>query len=103
MNLLKVKMLSMIEKRMAFYANLLDGDKLKLNDEEAREWRRDLPKAVEAQYAAIDRGCLPIAMTLENVRRLKTLDVSNENPRALQRDGLCGEGRERDGARGDES
>jgi len=97
-------MLTMLEKRMSFYAGLLDRDgRLKLTDEEVEEWRRDLPKAIEAQYAAIDRGCLPIAMTLENVRRLKTLDVSNENPRAVQWDWECGEGRERDGARGDES
>ena len=63
--------LNMVEKRMAFYAQILDGDKLKLNEEEAGEWRRDLPKAIEAQYAAIDRGCLPIVMTLENIRALK--------------------------------
>ena len=67
----------MLEKRMAFYAKILDGDKLNMNDEEAEEWRRDLPKAIEAQYAAIDRGCLPVAMTLANMRRLKTLDVEN--------------------------
>ena len=97
----------MTEKRMAFYAKILDGDKLTLNDKEAEEWRRDLPKAIEAQYAAIDRGCLPIAMTLANVRRLselslacrrhKTLDVSNglKDSRALQWDwerGKCREG-----------
>jgi hypothetical protein len=73
----KVKMLSMTEKRMAFYAKILDGDKLTLNDKEAQEWRRDLPKAMEAQYLLIDKGCLPAPMTLANVRRLtKTLETS---------------------------
>ena len=95
--------LNMLELRMAFYAKILDGNKLILNEKEAREWRRDLPKAIEAQYAAIDQGCLPIAMTLANVRRLKTLNVSNENTRIVQWQWECGEGRERDGASGDES
>ena len=76
-NLLRVKMLNMIEKRMAFFAKLLDGDRLKLSADEAAEWRRDLPRAIEAQYFLIDKGCLPVPMTLANVRRLKTLDVEN--------------------------
>jgi hypothetical protein len=69
----------MLERRMAFYANILDGDQLKLSADEAAEWRRDLPRAIQAQYFLIDKGCLPVRMTLENVRRLKTLDVENEN------------------------
>jgi len=63
-------MLTMLEKRMAFYANLLDGDKLKLSSEEAEEWRRDLPKAIETQHLLIDRGALPVVMSLENIRAL---------------------------------
>ena len=72
-NPLHQKMLNMTEKRMAFYARILaiDGESLLLSKEEAEEWRRDLPKAIEAQYAAIDRGCLPTVMTLEHVRALK--------------------------------
>jgi hypothetical protein len=70
--------LTMTERRMAFYAKLLDGDKLKLSETEAEEWRRDLPRAIEAQYFLIDKGCLPAPMTLENVRKLKTLHVSKD-------------------------
>ena len=40
---------------MAFYAKLLDGDKLKLSEKETEEWRRDLPRAVEAQHFLIDK------------------------------------------------
>ena len=67
----------MLDKCMAFYSKLLDGDEFKLSEEEAREWRRDLPKAVEAQHFLIDRGCLLVPMNLANGRKLKTLDVSN--------------------------
>ena len=83
---------------MAFYANILDGEVLKLSADEAAEWRRDLPKAVEAQYVLLDKGCLPVPMTLDNVRKLKTLDVSNENPRAVFWDWECGKSCEGDGA-----
>ena len=69
----------MIEKHMAFYAKLLNGNRLKLSPEDEREWRRDLPVAIEAQYTLLDRGELPVQMTLENVRRLKTLQMKNEN------------------------
>ena len=72
-------MLNMIEKRMAFYAKLLNGNRLKLSPEDEHEWRRDLPVAIEAQYTLLDRGELPVPMTLENVRRLKTLQMKNEN------------------------
>ena len=72
-------MLNMIEQSMAFYAKLLNGNRLKLSPEDEREWRRDLPEAIEAQYAELDRGELPVPMTLENVRRLKTLQMKNEN------------------------
>ena len=41
--------LSMIEKRMAFYAGYLKGGKLTLSEEEAAEWLRDLPKDIEGQ------------------------------------------------------
>ena len=90
----------MLEKRMAFYANILDGEVLKLSVGEAAEWRRDLPKAVEAQYVLLDKGCLPVAMTLDNVRKLKTLDVSNENPRVICWDSECRKGCEGDETRG---
>jgi hypothetical protein len=74
--------LSSTEKRLAFYANLLENGKLKLTDEEAEEWRSFLPLAIEAQYFLLDKGELPVQMTLNNVRRLaefekrrdKTLD-----------------------------
>ena len=69
------KMLNMQETRMAFYARLLDKGKLTLNHKDAEEWRRDLPHAIEVQYELIDRGHLPIQMTLENVRRLKRMCV----------------------------
>ena len=71
--------LNMLEKRMAFYAKLLEGGGLKLNRREAAEWRRDLPAAVEAQWDLLDRGGLPVPMTLANVRWLKTLAVSKAN------------------------
>ena len=77
------KMLNMQETRMAFYAKLLDKGKLTLNQQDAEEWRRDLPHAIQVQYELIDRGHLPIQLTLKNVRKLKTLDVSNETPRAF--------------------
>ena len=70
-------MLNMIEQRMAFNAILLNGNRLKSSPEDEREWRRDLPVAIEAQYTPLDRGELPAPMTLENVRRLKTLHVKN--------------------------
>ena len=77
------KPLNSTEKRMAFYANLLENGKLKLTDEEAEEWRSLLPLAIEAQYFILDKGGLPQKMTLQNVRRLaeaekrrdKTLDT----------------------------
>ena len=77
------KPLSSTEKRMAFYANLLENGELKLSDEEAEEWRSLLPLAIEAQYFLLDKGELPVQMTLNNVRRLaefekrrsKTLDT----------------------------
>ena len=77
------KPLNSTEKRMAFYANLLENGKLKLTDEEAEEWRSLLPLAIEAQYFILDKGGLPQKMTLPTVRRLaeaekrrdKTLDT----------------------------
>ena len=77
------KPLNSTEKRMAFYANLLENGELKLSDEEAEEWRSLLPLAIEAQYFLLDKGELPVQMTLNNVRRLaefekrrsKTLDT----------------------------
>ena len=77
------KPLNSTEKRMAFYANLLENGKLKLTDEEAEEWRSLLPLAIEGQYFILDKGGLPQKMTLQNVRRLaeaekrrdKTLDT----------------------------
>ena len=76
--------LNSTEKRMAFYANLLQNGKLKqLTDDEAEEWRSLLPLAIEGQYFILDKGGLPQKMTLQNVRRLaeaekrrdKTLDT----------------------------
>ena len=76
------KPLNSTEKRMAFYANLLENGELKLSDEEAEEWRSLLPLAIEGQYFLLDKGELPVQMTLQNVRKLaefekrrsKTLD-----------------------------
>ena len=84
--------LTQVEQRMAFYAKILKDGRLMLSEEEAAEWRRDLPAAIRGQHLLIDRGELPVAMTLANVRRLKTLAFSNENFGAVQRDGQCGEG-----------
>ena len=89
--------LSQIEQRMAFYAGYLKNGKLTLNDEDAEEWLRDLPKAIEGQYICLDRGDLPVKFTMDNLRRLKTLAIKNENFGALQRDGECGQNGEGDG------
>ena len=83
---------------MAFYANILDGEVLKLSVDEAAEWRRDLPRAVMAQHCLIDKGCLPVQMNLTNVRRLKTLDVENENFGVVLGDWECGQGSEGHGS-----
>ena len=76
------KPLNSTERRLGSYANLLKDGKLKLSDDEAEEWRSLLPLAIEAQYFLLDKGELPVQMTLNNVRRLaefekrrdKTLD-----------------------------
>ena len=94
--------LTQIEQRMAFYAKLLKDGRLTLNDAEAAEWRRDLPAAIRAQHLMLDNGELPVAMTLANVRRLKTLAIKNDNFRTLQRDGQCGESGPGDGDGGSE-
>jgi len=65
--------LTQVERRMAFYAKLLKDDQLMLSEEDAEEWRRDLPAAIRGQHLLLDRGELPVAMSLANVRRLKTL------------------------------
>ena len=73
-------MLSSIEKRLAFYASLLENGKL--SDEEAEEWKQLLPSAINGQQFLISRGGLPTTMSLKNVRvlaeferrRSKTLD-----------------------------
>ena len=90
-------MLNTIEKRMAFYAKLLNGNRLKLSPEDEREWRRDFPEAIEAQYAELDRGELPVPMTLENVRRLKTLHVKNAHLGVIFRQWERGQNSEGDG------
>ena len=77
------KPLNSTEKRMAFYANLLENGELKLSDNEQEEWRSLLPLAIEGQYFLLDKGELPVQMTLQNVRKLaefekrrsKTLDT----------------------------
>ena len=69
--------LTQVEQRMAFYAKILKNGQLMLNEEEAAEWRRDLPVAIQGQHIILDRGELPVAMTLANVRRLKTLALKN--------------------------
>ena len=84
--------LTQVESRMAFYAKILKNGRLTLNEEEAEEWRRDLPAAIRGQHIILDRGELPVAMTLANVRRLKTLALKNENFGVVQRDWLGGEG-----------
>ena len=73
----KATPLTQIEQRMAFYAKILKNGQLMLNEEEAAEWRRDLPVAIQGQHIILDRGELPVAMTLANVRRLKTLALKN--------------------------
>ena len=94
--------LTQVEQRMAFYAGILKKGQLMLSEEEAAEWRRDLPAAIRGQHLLIDRGELPVAMSLANVRRLKTLALKNENFIALQRDGQCGQGGPGDGPSGSE-
>lgn len=98
----KATPLTQVEQRMAFYAKILKSGRLTLNDEEAKEWRRDLPAAIRAQHLLLDNGELPVAMSLANVRRLKTLAIKNENFRTLQRDGQCWEGGQADGDGGSE-
>ena len=76
------KPLTSTEKRLAFYAKILDKDGLKLEAAEAAEWRKLLPLAIQGQHFLLDRGELPQTINLENVRRLaefeqrrdKTLD-----------------------------
>ena len=94
--------LTQVEQRMAFYAKILKDGRLTLNEEDAEEWRRDLPAAIRGQHIILDRGELPVVMTLANVRRLKTLALKNENFGAVQRDGLGGEGGPGDGPPGSE-
>ena len=76
------KPLNSTEKRLAFYAHMLEDGKLKLSDEEAEEWRELLPLAIEGQHFLISHGQLPQKMTIQNVRKFaefekrrdKTLD-----------------------------
>ena len=63
------KPLNSTEKRLGFYANLLKDGKLKLSDDEAEEWRRLLPIAIQGQHFLISHGHLPQKMTLQNVKR----------------------------------
>jgi len=63
-------MLSMLEYRMAFYGGLLRDGKLTLSPVEGEEWRAKLPAAIEKQHRILDRGGLPIVMSLANVRVL---------------------------------
>jgi len=63
------KELSSTEKRLAFYAHLLENGRLKLSEEEAKEWKRLLPLAIEGQQYLIAHGELPQKMTLQNVRK----------------------------------
>ena len=77
------KPLNSTEKRLGFYANLLQHGKLKLPDDEAEEWRELLPMAIEGQHFLISHGQLPQKMTLSAVRKYaefekrrdKTLDT----------------------------
>jgi len=82
---------------MAFYAGYLKGGKLTLSEEEAAEWRRDLPLAIQGQYIILDRGELPVKMTTQNVRRLKTLALSNAAVGALCWHAVGGQSSEGDG------
>ena len=63
------KPLNSTEKRLAFYAHILEDGKLKLSAEEAEEWRELLPMAIEGQHFLISHGQLPQKMTLQNVRK----------------------------------
>ena len=94
--------LTMVETRMAFYAKLLKDGKLLLSEEDAEEWRSDLPAAIRGQHMLIDRGELPVTMSLANVRRLKTLALKNESIGALQWDWVGREGGQGDGVGGSE-
>ena len=42
--------LTQVEQRMAFYAKILKDGRLTLNQEDAEEWRRDLPAAIRGQH-----------------------------------------------------
>jgi len=63
------KPLNSTERRLAFYAHILQDGRLKLTDDEAEEWRDLLPLAIEGQQFLIAHGQLPQKMTLQNVRK----------------------------------
>ena len=46
---------------------ILKDGQFTLNVEDAAEWRRDLPAAKQSQHVPLDRGELPVKMTLPNV------------------------------------
>ena len=48
--------LTQIEQRMAFYAKILKNGQLMLNEEDAEEWRRDLPAAIRGQHLLLPTG-----------------------------------------------
>ena len=68
--------LTQLEHRMLFYANLLHGGVCKLSSADMKEWRGQLPLAVEGQHICLDRGDLPVKFSLQNVRALKRLAES---------------------------
>ena len=94
--------LTQVEQRMASYVKILKDGQLLLNEEDAAEWRRDPPAAIRGQRIILDRGELPVPMTLANVRCLKTLALKNANFGTVQWDGQCGEGGSGDGPSGSE-
>ena len=68
--------LTQLEQRMLFYASLLSRGVCKLGKDDMKEWRSSLPLAIEGQHLCLDRGDLPVKMTLPNVRALKRIAES---------------------------
>jgi len=68
--------LTQVEQRMLFYASLLSRGVCKLGKDDMKEWRSSLPLAIEGQHLCLDRGDLPVKMTLPNLRALKRIAES---------------------------
>jgi hypothetical protein len=74
--LCKPRSLTQVEQRMLFYAGLMSKGVCKLGKDDMKEWRASLPLAIEGQHLCLDRGDLPVKMTLQNVRGLKRIAES---------------------------